>query len=91
MPNNAKPVTLPATAGHMNGEAVGHLPEDHFVFTTSNAGTSSLASQALTHVPPQAEPHVPTEVPPPVTLPEAALHMSDTASSHLPGHIDWLL
>src|SRR5438067_1545448 len=65
MPNNAKPV-FPAAAGHPNDQAVGHLPEDHFVFTTSNTGTSSLASQALDHVPPQAEAHVPSEVPPPV-------------------------
>jgi len=91
MPNNAKPVTLPAAAGHLNDQAVGHLPEDHFVFTTSNTGSSSLASQPIDHVPPQAEAHVPTEVPPPVPLPEPALHMSDTASSHLPGHIDLLL
>jgi hypothetical protein len=89
MPGNAKPVTLPAAAGHMSDQAVDHLPADHFVFTPTT--TASLGSQPIDHVPPQAEGHVPSEVPPPVTLPEAALHMSDTASTHLPGHIDFLL
>jgi hypothetical protein len=76
----------------MSTEAVDHLPADHFVFATTNISTNSGPPSGLfEHVPPQGEPHLPSEVPPPVNLPDAAHHMSDTGGSHLPGHLDWLV
>jgi hypothetical protein len=75
------PVTLPDAAGHMSETATEHLPE-HLVFTTL-VGDPEAASQPIDHVPDEGQPHVPTDIPPLVTLPDAAGHMSETAMEHL--------
>jgi hypothetical protein len=88
MAKNAKQVTLPAAAQNMAQQAVDHLPTDHFVFDAANASSSGGAhSQPIDHVPDQALPHVPAVVPPPVTLPDAAAHMSEHTIDHLPDHL----
>ena len=72
-----------------------HIPTDKFVFSDVNIVNilkPHSAAPPIDHVPQQAAPHVPTEIPPIITLPEAAIeHMSDIAKSHLPTHIDWII
>jgi len=88
MAKNAKQVTLPAAAQNMAQQALDHLPADHFVFDAANASNPGGAHrQPIDHVPDQALPHVPAVIPPPVTLPDAAGHMSETATEHLPDHL----
>jgi hypothetical protein len=88
MAKNAKQVTLPAAAQNMAQQAVDHLPADHFVFDAASASSSGAAhSQSIDHVPEQASPHVPPVVPPPVTLPGAAAHMSEHTIGLLPDHL----
>jgi hypothetical protein len=89
MPKNAKPVTLPdAAVDHMALQAKAALP-DHFVFDNVVNNTAP-ASPPVDHLPEQA--HVPPIVPPPVTLPDAALdHMADVAKGQLAAHTDWFI
>jgi hypothetical protein len=88
MAKNSKQVTLPAAAQNMAQQAVDHLPADHFVFDTASPGNSGgAATQPIDHVPDQALPHVPAVVPPLVTLPDAAGHMSEHATDQLPDHL----
>jgi len=82
MAKNEKQVTLPAAAQNMAQQAVDHIPAEHFVFDAANASSSGGV-----HVPEQVLAHVPTVVPPPVTLPDAATHMSEHAIDHLPDHL----
>jgi hypothetical protein len=87
VPTDVPPmVTLPDAARHMSDTAVGNLPT-HLEFDTTSVGEPETASQPIDHVPDQA--HVPTDVPPMVTLPDAARHMSDTAVGNLPDHLEF--
>jgi len=86
MAKNSKQVTLPVAAQNMSQQALDHLPADHFVFETASLTNSAGSSQPTDHVPDQALPHVPAVVPPPVTLPDAAEHMSEQSTDHLPDH-----
>ena len=45
--------------------------------------SGGAAAQPNEHVPDQALPHVPAVVPPSMTLPDAAGHMSETTVEHL--------
>src|SRR5262245_25112331 len=81
MAKNSKQVALPAAAQNMAQWAV-DLPT-HLQFDTTLVGEPETASQPTDHVPDQA--HVPTDVPPLVTLPDAARHMTDTAEANLLG------
>jgi hypothetical protein len=92
MPGNSKQVTLPAATQNMSQQALDHIPVDHFVFDPTVVDHSPAASNPIDHVPEQAAPHVPTDVPPPVSLPDAAIgHMSDVAQDQLAAHTDWFI
>lgn len=92
MAKDPKQVTLPAAAQNMSQQALDHLPADHFVFDPAVVDHSPAASGPINHVPEKAEPHVPAEVPPPVSLPDAAIdHMSDVAKDQLAAHTDWFV
>jgi len=92
MPVNSKQVTLHAAAQNMAQQALDHIPADHFVFDPTVVDHSPASSNPIDHVPEQAASRVPTEVPPPVTLPDAAIcHMSDVANDQLAAHTDWFI
>lgn len=85
MPKSSKQVNLPGAAHNMAQQALDHLPAEHFAFDpASPTNLGGAATAPIDHVPEQAQSHVPTVIPPPVTLPEAAGHMSATATLHLP-------
>ena len=84
-------MTLPdAALNNMAQEALDHLPDDKFDF--SPLTTSSVITQLFDDLPDQTDGHVPSEIPPLVTLPEDAIgHMSDVANGQLHLHTDWFV
>ena len=97
----ARPTTLPEQATtHAAAQAQEHLPtqlppehDDILVFTAAITESRTLPAQALANAAEQAQEHLPTELPAvqsphELTLPEAAGHMSDVATPHLP---DWFV
>jgi len=95
--DNTSSVSLPAIAEQAvnNGgdqfvfEGLPQAAVDHMDDLAFAQLATSLAP--LDNVPPQAESHVPTAIPPD-GLPQAALdHMDDAALTQLAAHVDWLL
>jgi hypothetical protein len=72
---------------HISEEATNHLAAGTFTFASTNA-VNPNSPDPLDHVPEQAASNVPAQIPPPSTLPNAAIdHMSDIAAGHLPDQI----
>lgn len=92
------PATLPEAAlGQASELAEDHLADLTFDFSSLALG-AGRGGEPLDHVATQAESHAPAEIPPPVTLPDAAISHVEAAlsqpegvaRSHIPDH-DWLV